>query len=176
MHGTHADHNDPFQRRIAVFLAVYAALLAFTGMLTNQARTSAILQTAQSSNRWAHFQAKSTKGILTRVELELLDALAPGSRADAGRAALPRTALAAAPAHGVHVTDAPSPSSHAPASPGDDGHAAAPSATVALADPAALRARLVADIARYDAEKDEIARDAEKLGASALLTAWTAFT
>ena len=100
-HHPHADHNDPFQRRVAVFIAGFAALLAFTTMLTNEARTAAILLASESSNQWSFFQAKSTKGVVTRAELELLEHLNPASRAEAPLHELEKTALASAPTHGT---------------------------------------------------------------------------
>lgn len=158
-HGPHADHNDPFQRRVAVFIAGFAALLAFTTMLTNQARTAAILLSSESNNQWAHFQAKSTKGIVTRAELELLEHLNPASRAEAPRRAMPATALAAAPTHGeAPKSDATTPA-HEPAHPTETG-----ARTEASYDPAELRVRLLADMARYDQEKDEIQAEAKKKG------------
>ena len=157
-HGPHADHNDPFQRRVAVFIAGFAALLAFTTMLTNQARTAAILLASESSNQWSFFQAKSTKGIVTRAELELLEHLNPRARADASPHALPASALATAPAHSTEKSDAPAPApDHAAAAHGSDTHGAETAArTEASYDPAELRSRLIADMARYDIEKDEI--------------------
>jgi hypothetical protein len=164
-HGPHADHNDPFQKKVAVFLAAYAALLAFTTMLTNQARTSAILLASESSNQWAFFQSKSMKGIVTRAELELLDHLSPKKTASLS---LPEgTKLATAPAHGEPAkTDAahastPAESGHAVETEHPTGNAHHTTADAAArteieADPAALRARLVADISRYDQEKDHI--------------------
>lgn len=70
-HGPHADASDPFQRRTAVAIALYTVILAFGNMLTNQARTEAILSSNRATNKWAHYQSKSTKQNLVRLQLEL---------------------------------------------------------------------------------------------------------
>lgn len=71
-HGPHADPNDPFQKRTAVAIAAFTTLLAFSNMLTNEARTEAILSSNRATNRWSHYQSKSTKQQLSRLELSLL--------------------------------------------------------------------------------------------------------
>lgn len=59
-HGPHADANDPFQKQVAVVLAMYSVGLAFVNMLTNQSRTQSILRSNEATNTWSHFQSKST--------------------------------------------------------------------------------------------------------------------
>lgn len=71
-HGPHADASDPFQKRTAVAIAAFTTLLAFGNMLTNQERTEAILSSNRATNRWSHYQSKSTKQQLSRLELSLL--------------------------------------------------------------------------------------------------------
>ncbi len=90
-HHAHADASDPFQKKVAIAMSVYAVLLAFTTMLTNQARTEALLLSNEASNKWGYYQAKSTKGIVVKAEAELLGILAPEP---AGHA----------PAEGEHVS------------------------------------------------------------------------
>ena len=72
-HGPHADANDPFQKRTAVAIAAFTTLLAFGNMLTNQARTEAILSSNRATNRWSYYQSKSSKQQITRLELSLLN-------------------------------------------------------------------------------------------------------
>ncbi len=81
-HGPHADVKDPFQKRVAIMLAMYTALLAFTTMLTNESRTRALLLSNEAANQWSYFQAKSTKGIVTRAELEILERIQPPAADD----------------------------------------------------------------------------------------------
>ena len=71
-HGPHADPNDPFQKRTAVAIALFTTVLAFANMLTNQARTQAILSSNRATNKWSHYQSKSTKQQLARLEQTLL--------------------------------------------------------------------------------------------------------
>ena len=81
-HGPHADASDPFQKRTAVAIALFTTVLAFANMLTNQARTEAILSSNRATNKWSHFQSKSTKQQLVRLEQSLLARL-PSSDAAA---------------------------------------------------------------------------------------------
>src|SRR4051812_48825458 len=75
-HGPHADAHDPFQKKVALAMAIYAVLLAFVTMLTNQARTEALLLSNEANNQWSYFQSKSTKGMLVRAEADLVESLA----------------------------------------------------------------------------------------------------
>lgn len=110
-HGPHADANDPFQKRTAVAIALFTTVLAFANMLTNQARTQAILSSNRATNKWSHYQSKSTKQQLARLEQTLLS-------------------------HMPNVESA-----------------------------ASDTARVTAELARYDGEKDVIRKEAEKLTA-----------
>jgi hypothetical protein len=71
-HGAHADASDPFQKRAAVAIAVFTVVLAFANMLTNQARTKAILSSNRATNQWAYYQSKSSKLLLTQLRRDLL--------------------------------------------------------------------------------------------------------
>lgn len=110
-HAPHADASDPFQKRTAVAIALFTTVLAFANMLTNQARTEAILSSNRATNKWSHYQSKSTKQQLVRLEQSLLSRLP-----------------------GVETASA-------------DG------------------ARITAELARYDTEKEVIRKDAEALAA-----------
>lgn len=81
----HADASDPFQRRTAVAIAIFTVILAFGNMLTNQARTEAILSSNRATNKWAHYQSKSTKQNLVRLQLDLVTRLGGESAAEAER-------------------------------------------------------------------------------------------
>jgi hypothetical protein len=58
---------------VAITLAMYAALLAFATMLTNEARTQSLLLSNEASNKWAYYQAKSTKQLVSQSELNLAE-------------------------------------------------------------------------------------------------------
>ena len=74
-HGPHADANDPFQRQVAVVLAMYSVGLAFVNMLTNQSRTKSILRSNEATDQWAFYQSKSTKEVVISSELDMLKSL-----------------------------------------------------------------------------------------------------
>ena len=91
-HGPHADASDPFQRRTAIFMAIYTVLIAFNTMLTSQARTNALLLSNEATDKWAYFQAKSTKQVVAVATREVLERL-PVASAGEGEAA-PKGSLA----------------------------------------------------------------------------------
>jgi len=74
-HGPHADPNDPFQKQVAVVLAMYSVGLAFVNMLTNQSRTKSILRSNEATDQWAFYQSKSTKEVVISSEIDMLKAL-----------------------------------------------------------------------------------------------------
>lgn len=60
-HGGHDDHNDPRNKRIALFISVIALFLAFSETLAKSAQTNAISSNVEASNLWAFFQAKTIR-------------------------------------------------------------------------------------------------------------------
>ena len=66
---------DPFEKRVAISIAVLAVILSFVGNLGDNAKTDAIIKTNEASNQWGYFQAKSIKGQMAGMESELLDSL-----------------------------------------------------------------------------------------------------
>jgi hypothetical protein len=84
--------NDPFEKRVALTIAILAICLSFVGNLGDNAKTEAIIKTNEASNQWGYYQAKSIKGQMTAMHGDLLARLA-GARspeeikADAGRLA-----------------------------------------------------------------------------------------
>ena len=57
--------KDPFERRVAVAIAMLAALLAFVSMRGDNAKTDAGLRTTEASNQWSFFQAKKLRSAVT---------------------------------------------------------------------------------------------------------------
>ena len=99
-HAEHAAHgvdmHDPLQKRIAIAMAIYAVLLTFNTMLTNSARTDALLKANEATDTWGYYQAKSTKEVVSRAELEVLQALpAPATAGLTNGATAPATSPAA---------------------------------------------------------------------------------
>lgn len=68
--------NDPFEKRVAVTIAIVAVCLAFISNAGDNGTAQSIVKTNEASNQWAYFQAKSIKGNLVAVEAELLARLA----------------------------------------------------------------------------------------------------
>jgi hypothetical protein len=85
-HAPHADANDPFQKFVAVALAVFTVLLALSNMLGGGARTAAIITTNKATGKWSHYQSKSSKQIVLQSEITILSKLLPPKEADAALA------------------------------------------------------------------------------------------
>jgi hypothetical protein len=66
---------DPFEKRVALTIAILAVILSFIGNLGDNAKTEAILKTNEASNKWGYFQAKSIKGQLSNLEGDLISNL-----------------------------------------------------------------------------------------------------
>jgi hypothetical protein len=75
--------RDPFERLIALTIAILAVILSFVDNTGDNAKTDAIVKTTEAANRWAYFQSKSLKGNLAETTATLLSALAPGDPATA---------------------------------------------------------------------------------------------
>lgn len=63
---------DPFEKRVALTIAILAVVLSFIGNLGDNAKTEAILKTNEASNKWGYFQAKSIKGQLSKLEADII--------------------------------------------------------------------------------------------------------
>lgn len=80
--------KNPFEKRVAITIAIIAILLAFNESRNDNAKTDAILKsieasevTTEASNKWAYFQAKSVKEHTYAVQEEVLPAVASGDAA-----------------------------------------------------------------------------------------------
>lgn len=73
------DAKDPFEKRVAVSIAMLAAVLAFVSMRGDNAKTDAGLRTTEASNQWAFFQAKASREHTLGVEINLLNAMNPSA-------------------------------------------------------------------------------------------------
>ena len=108
--------TDPFEKRVAISIAVLAVILSFIGNLGDNAKTDSILKTNEASNQWGYFQAKSIKGQMAAMQSSTIAVLSVGQTDDARTKEI---------------------------------------------------ARLNAESARYEQEKDEIKKEAEVLQAQA---------
>ena len=66
--------KDPFEKKIAISIAIIAVLLSYISMKGDNAKTDAIIKTNEAANAWGYFQAKSIKGSLVKMESDLLAA------------------------------------------------------------------------------------------------------
>jgi hypothetical protein len=69
--------TDPFEKRVAISIAVLAVILSLVSNLGDNAKTDAILKTNKSTDQWAFFQSASLKKHLAVLEGDLLEELAP---------------------------------------------------------------------------------------------------
>lgn len=79
-HGEHGEHNDSGKRqfvmRSAILASVLAVFAALGSLLSGHAANEAILKQAQASDKWAYFQAKSTKSHIFEGSKSVVEALA----------------------------------------------------------------------------------------------------
>jgi FtsZ-binding cell division protein ZapB len=83
-HAQHAEHiHDPFFRRVAMTMAIVAAVLACVTMLSHRAHTEtlrlqneATIHHTQASNQWAYFQAKKNREYFYDVSGVILEPIA----------------------------------------------------------------------------------------------------
>lgn len=71
--------KNPFETRVAVCIAILAALLAFVSMRGDNAKTDAVIRTTEASNQWSFFQAKTIREHALTVQNNLLDAINPSA-------------------------------------------------------------------------------------------------
>lgn len=74
--------KDPFEKRVALTIAIIAICNSFVANLGDNSKTSSILRTAEASDQWGYFQAKSTKAQLAAMHGDLLMRLSSEARAD----------------------------------------------------------------------------------------------
>ena len=69
-----AAHIDPSNKKVALLIAILAALLAFSETLGKGAQTAALNYNVEASNLWAFFQAKTIRMTTLRTAAEALEA------------------------------------------------------------------------------------------------------
>ena len=77
--------KDPFEKRVALTIAILAICLSLIGNRGDNAKTDAIIKTNKASNSWGYFQAKSIKGEMAAMHGDLLSRLAGGDAAEAAK-------------------------------------------------------------------------------------------
>jgi plasmid stabilization system protein ParE len=72
--GHGAGHIDPANKKVALFIAVLALVLAFAETLGKSAQTAALANHIEASNLWAFFQAKTIRQTTIRTAAEEMEA------------------------------------------------------------------------------------------------------
>jgi hypothetical protein len=80
--------KDPFEKQVAVTIAIIAIVLSFVSNKGDNAKADAIIRTNEATNQWGYYQAKSIKGQMAEMHASLL------SRLPAAQGATPETAAA----------------------------------------------------------------------------------
>lgn len=69
----HAEHaKEPFDRKVAVTMAVIAATLAFVSVAGHLATTEELLRQQQASDQWSFFQGKNGRRYVSEVARDIL--------------------------------------------------------------------------------------------------------
>lgn len=77
--------KNPFEKRVAVSIALMAVLLSYISMKGDNAKTDAVINTNESSNQYAYFQAKSLKEHMAENAADTLKYLATSPEAASRR-------------------------------------------------------------------------------------------
>jgi Domain of unknown function (DUF4337) len=80
----HAEHaKEPFDKRVAITMAIIAALLAIVSVLGHVLTTEELLAQQKASDQWAYSQAKDIRRYDSEIARDMMKAL-KGPDADAG--------------------------------------------------------------------------------------------
>lgn len=72
----HAEHaKEPFDRKVAVTMAVIAAMLAVDGVSAHVLTTEELLKQQKASDQWAYYQAKSIRRYTSEVAGDIFKGL-----------------------------------------------------------------------------------------------------
>lgn len=64
--------KDPFEKKVAISIAMIAVLLSYISMRGDNAKTDAVIETSQAANTWARYQAKSLKQNIKQLEIDMI--------------------------------------------------------------------------------------------------------
>ncbi|HBI43167.1 MAG TPA: hypothetical protein DDY78_09975 [Planctomycetales bacterium] len=73
-HAQHAARN-PFDRRVALSMAIVAAALASVTLLSHRSHNEVTVKKTEESDAWNYYQAKKNRGYMYAADAELLEAL-----------------------------------------------------------------------------------------------------
>jgi hypothetical protein len=69
----HAEHaKEPFDKKVAVTMAVIAAMLAIDGVTAHMLTTEELLLQAKASDTWAYYQAKSIRRYNSEIAADVM--------------------------------------------------------------------------------------------------------
>jgi hypothetical protein len=73
----HAEHaKEPFDKKVAVTMAIIAALLAIDGVMGHMLTTEELLLQQKASDQWSYYQAKSVRRYTSEVAVDIFKGLA----------------------------------------------------------------------------------------------------
>jgi len=84
-HGAHSHSDNPEHKRIGVFIAVIAVIMAIVGALAKQQANEMIVKEVKASNGFAWYQSKRQRSYLNELELKRIDFELAGQVTDAQR-------------------------------------------------------------------------------------------
>jgi hypothetical protein len=67
------DEHDPFTKRVALSVAIFAVILAVAGLGGKNAGKDMLSEQINASNRWAQYQAKSVREAIYRNDAEKME-------------------------------------------------------------------------------------------------------
>ncbi len=70
--------SDPFEKRVAISIAILAVILSLISNLGDNAKTDAIIKSTEVADQYSFYQSKSLKGMLAETQANLLLRLSPG--------------------------------------------------------------------------------------------------
>jgi len=68
--------KDPFEKMVAITIAVMAVFLSYISMKGDNAKTDAIISTNKATDKWGEYQSRSIKRHIAESEADLLKLLA----------------------------------------------------------------------------------------------------
>ena len=72
----HSEHaKEPFDKKVAVTMAIIAAMLAVDGVLAHLLTTEELLLQQKASDQWSYYQAKSIRRYESEVATDLFKAM-----------------------------------------------------------------------------------------------------
>jgi hypothetical protein len=71
--------KDPFDKRVAISIAILAMLLSFITNHGDNARNESLRLTTEKADQWSYYQAQSLKEHGCDEQIAILEALAPGA-------------------------------------------------------------------------------------------------